>query len=152
MKREEESSNKRKVGVNFKKDQTVGKNKKPYKPLTGPNKIVRVCWKCNRNHQAWECPELKGKCYRCGEIGHMAKQCQNPRDLKCYYCGQPGHIATNCPAKAQRNQTLAPALRSEARVDNANSRRGRPRPQAQARVYAMQQAENTNEDDMVAGE
>ena len=37
-----------------------------------------------------------GRCRVCGEVGHMARNC----DTKvCYVCAQPGHLANQCPSR-----------------------------------------------------
>ena len=41
------------------------------------------------------------RCYRCGELGHMANDCQNK--VKCFECKEFGHISTNCPKKGRNN-------------------------------------------------
>ncbi|KAK0824339.1 translation initiation factor IF-2 [Friedmanniomyces endolithicus] len=37
------------------------------------------------------------KCARCGEMGHIARECAIPSQIKCYRCGQMGHRALECP-------------------------------------------------------
>ncbi|XP_065315528.1 DNA-binding protein HEXBP-like [Gordionus sp. m RMFG-2023] len=40
-----------------------------------------------------------GRCYKCGEMGHIAVNC---RGVKCFACGEMGHISTYCPGRAER--------------------------------------------------
>ena len=40
----------------------------------------------------------KRRCYKCGEVGHMANSCPYvDSTLKCFVCKKTGHIAKNCP-------------------------------------------------------
>ena len=62
---------------------------------------------------------VRGSCYACGKVGHMAKDCPSRHadsmhgrrahekvSLTCYACGQRGHIAKNCegPLSAGKGQ------------------------------------------------
>ena len=35
-------------------------------------------------------------CFKCGKVGHLAKNCQLRRELTCYNCGQRGHLFRDC--------------------------------------------------------
>ena len=40
------------------------------------------------------------KCRRCGEFGHMMRECPNERKrLNCILCGSDGHESFECNAK-----------------------------------------------------
>ena len=40
------------------------------------------------------------KCRRCGEFGHMMRECPNERKrLNCILCGSDGHESFDCNAK-----------------------------------------------------
>ncbi|KAI3702719.1 hypothetical protein L6452_28470 [Arctium lappa] len=59
-----------------------------------PRADYKVCSKCNRMHKG-ECLVDKDGCFKCGKVGHMARDCQRSRT--CYQCGSPNHIKTDCP-------------------------------------------------------
>ena len=57
------------------------------------------CKVCGKNHSG-EC--LKGKfvCYKCGQAGHVAPNCPNPRtNSGCFVCGSAEHRARDCPQR-----------------------------------------------------
>jgi len=45
------------------------------------------------------------KCYACGKLGHISRDCTAPNGgplnseggKTCYRCGEVGHISKNCP-------------------------------------------------------
>ncbi|WVO18983.1 uncharacterized protein IAS62_000259 [Cryptococcus decagattii] len=41
-------------------------------------------------------PGSRQGCFKCGNLGHIAENCQAPGRL-CYNCREPGHESTNCP-------------------------------------------------------
>ena len=46
-------------------------------------------------------PPKEVRCFKCGEPGHMAKECPHKEQL-CSNCKKPGHLATECP-QAQKH-------------------------------------------------
>ena len=50
------------------------------------------------------------KCYACGKLGHISRDCTAPNGgplntvgKTCYQCGEPGHISRDCTKKNQPN-------------------------------------------------
>ncbi|KAL2091550.1 hypothetical protein ACEWY4_013813 [Coilia grayii] len=91
-------------------------------PSVGQLKLIEVmssneCFGCGRTgHWIKNCPNAgrgrskgrgRGKdlfCYRCGEPGHVARDCERTEDA-CYNCGRSGHISRDCKEpKKEREQ------------------------------------------------
>jgi hypothetical protein len=69
----------------------------------------RECHNCKQvGHISRECPEPKVmRCRNCDEEGHQSRECDKPKDwsrVKCRNCEQFGHGAGRCP-----NPAVAPA-------------------------------------------
>lgn len=54
------------------------------------------------------------KCYACGKLGHISKECTAPgggplntAGKTCYTCNQAGHIARDCPNKDTAAEPIA---------------------------------------------
>ncbi|ACM63192.1 gag protein [Simian immunodeficiency virus] len=43
------------------------------------------------------------KCFNCGKVGHIAKNCRAPRRKGCWKCGQDGHQMKDCRSGRQAN-------------------------------------------------
>ena len=59
------------------------------------------------------------KCYACGKLGHISRDCTAPNGgplnqtgKTCYRCGETGHISRDCP-QAQTDG-VAPAVNGDA--------------------------------------
>lgn len=53
------------------------------------------------------------KCYACGKLGHISRDCTAPNGgplntagKTCYGCGEAGHISRDCPQKAANMANL----------------------------------------------
>lgn len=56
------------------------------------------------------------KCYACGKLGHISRDCTAPNGgplntagKTCYRCGETGHISRECSQQVDVNGEAAPA-------------------------------------------
>ncbi|XP_024976205.1 uncharacterized protein LOC112514104 [Cynara cardunculus var. scolymus] len=54
----------------------------------------KVCARCRQVHQG-DCKANLRKCYKCGEAGHLSRNC--PANRRCFNCNSSYHIRPNCP-------------------------------------------------------
>jgi len=56
------------------------------------------CYKCHESgHIAKDCSK-EDVCYVCNKEGHLAKDCPDGDKKTCYRCSGKGHIAMDCPS------------------------------------------------------
>jgi cellular nucleic acid-binding protein len=64
------------------------------------------------------------KCYACGKLGHISRDCQAPNGgplntagKTCYTCHEPGHISRDCPKSQANGDAQAPAAAADTGAD-----------------------------------
>ncbi|CAH9125502.1 unnamed protein product [Cuscuta epithymum] len=118
---------------------TSGSNKP--RPPVSQVKSVPLCSFCSKHHIG-ECRRASGACFRCGQKGHMLRECPL--------------LVTGDASSAPVRPTHPPQMSQQTRIQgNAGSNsdtvkrptQGRP----QARTYAMQAREEQPENDVIIG-
>jgi hypothetical protein len=58
-----------------------------------------------------------GRCFCCGDKGHIKPNCPRGGLAKCSWCNRTGHLEVVCRSKAQGHPKFAPGMRVAATVD-----------------------------------
>lgn len=79
------------------------------------------------------------KCYACGKLGHISRDCTAPNGgplnqagKTCYRCGETGHISRDCP----QAQGDAPAVNGDGTTEATVGVQGEPVPPIGASAIA----------------
>ena len=92
-----------------------------------------TCWKCKANHKPRFCPQLRNKCYFCGESTHLVNDCLKKPSATCFICKQVGHLSTTC-LKRQSEISKPPSLGTTSVVRKNGNMGNRPA----GRVYNLE--------------
>jgi len=49
-----------------------------------------------RHRRQWATRQQQPRCYKCGETGHVVRQCRKQQTVSCYSCGVTGHKQKHC--------------------------------------------------------
>lgn len=70
----------------------------------GGGRSKRGCFKCGEDgHMSRECPQNSSggnnACFKCGQDGHKSRECPSSSGGKrgCFKCGEEGHMSRECP-------------------------------------------------------
>ena len=67
-----------------------------------PEQSIDICTLCCGPHSTYDCPSIV--CYRCNDVGHMARDCKQYDPTVCYRCSKRGHKISACGLISLNNQ------------------------------------------------
>ncbi|CAH9104180.1 unnamed protein product [Cuscuta epithymum] len=111
------------------------------RPSTAQVKSVPLCSFCGKHHMG-ECRRASGACFRCGQMGHMLRECPSLATGN----------ASSAPARPMQPPQRRGQNHNQGNTTNNSETVNRPQQgRPQARTYAMQAREEQPENDVIIG-
>jgi hypothetical protein len=87
-----------------------------------------------------------GRCFCCGDRGHIKPNCPRGGSAKCSWCNRTGHLEVVCRSKAQGRPKFAPGMRVAATVDPTPQVQPAESPVSSAQYLEMMALQKQNQD------